>query len=66
MLGLSVGGQLKRITVCRRTGDADSSKGPTAQAGRSVRDLLSAIGDVCERYSIQSLLLATTERKQIW
>ncbi|XP_056892812.1 Fanconi anemia core complex-associated protein 100 isoform X2 [Takifugu flavidus] len=52
LLGLSAGGQLQRITTRRRTEDAGSSKGPTAQVGRSVGDLLSAIGDVCERASV--------------
>lgn len=31
--------------------DAPWSRGPTVPMGRSVRDHLSAIGDVCERYS---------------
>lgn len=51
LLGLSVGGQLRRITMRNKAEDADSSRGPTVQVGRSVRDHLSAIGDVCERYS---------------
>lgn len=33
------------------TEEADSSRGPAAQGGRSVGDLLSAIGDVCDRCS---------------
>lgn len=51
LLGLSVGGQLRRITMGNKAEDADSSRSPTVQVGRSVRDHLSAIGDVCERYS---------------
>lgn len=50
LLGLSVGGQLRRITVHNKTEKADLSSGPTVQVGHSVRDHLSAIGDVCERY----------------
>lgn len=51
LLGLSAGGQLRRITMRSRAEDADLSRGPTVQVGRGVRDHLSAIGDVCERYS---------------
>lgn len=50
LLGLSVGGQLRRITMQDKTEGADLSSGPTVQVGHSVRDHLSAIGDVCERY----------------
>ncbi|XP_041670822.1 Fanconi anemia core complex-associated protein 100 [Cheilinus undulatus] len=47
LLALSVRGQLQRITLPERREEATSS----TQAGRSIRDLLSAIGDVCERAS---------------
>lgn len=53
LLGLSVGGQLRRIAVRGEAEGAGPSRGPTGptvQMGRSVRDQLSAIGDVCERY----------------
>ncbi|CAG04431.1 unnamed protein product [Tetraodon nigroviridis] len=58
LLGLSVGGQLRSITVPSQAEGADSSRGPpgppgpTLQVGRGVRDHLSAIGDVCERASV--------------
>ncbi|XP_038591881.1 Fanconi anemia core complex-associated protein 100 [Micropterus salmoides] len=51
LLGLSVSGQLQRITLPVRREDARLSKVPSTQPGRSVRDILSAIGDVCERAS---------------
>jgi len=31
--------------------DVGSSRLPSSQIGRSVKDLLSAIGDVCDRYT---------------
>ncbi|XP_037611932.1 Fanconi anemia core complex-associated protein 100 isoform X1 [Sebastes umbrosus] len=52
LLGLSVRGQLQRITLPVGGEDAKLSKVPSTQVGRSVRDLLSAIGDVCERASV--------------
>uniref|UniRef100_A0A8C2ZL71 FA core complex associated protein 100 n=1 Tax=Cyclopterus lumpus TaxID=8103 RepID=A0A8C2ZL71_CYCLU len=48
LLGLSVRGQLQRIILPVGREDARLPKG----GGRSVRDLLSAIGDVCERASV--------------
>ncbi|KAM6964640.1 Fanconi anemia core complex-associated protein 100 [Tautogolabrus adspersus] len=48
---LSVRGQLQRITLPVRGKEATSSNVPSTQSSRSVRDLLSAIGDVCERAS---------------
>ncbi|XP_051273706.1 Fanconi anemia core complex-associated protein 100 [Dicentrarchus labrax] len=51
LLGLSVRGQLQSITVPVGREDAILSKIPSTQVGSSVRDLLSAIGDVCERAS---------------
>ncbi|XP_034716880.1 Fanconi anemia core complex-associated protein 100 [Etheostoma cragini] len=53
LLGLSVRGQLHRITLPSGGEDARLSKEPSALVGRSVGDLLSAIGDVCERASVQ-------------
>ncbi|XP_029312739.1 Fanconi anemia core complex-associated protein 100 isoform X1 [Cottoperca gobio] len=52
LLGLCVRGQLQRITLPVGREDATLSKVPSTQGGRSVRDLLSAIGDVCERASV--------------
>lgn len=51
LLGLSVRGQLQAIVlpVVERRDEALSNQ-PSAQVGRSVGDLLSAIGDVCQRY----------------
>ncbi|XP_020503818.2 Fanconi anemia core complex-associated protein 100 [Labrus bergylta] len=49
---LSVRGQLQRITLPVRGKEATSSNVPSStQASRSIKDLLSAIGDVCERAS---------------
>ncbi|KAI4807195.1 hypothetical protein KUCAC02_027022 [Chaenocephalus aceratus] len=52
LLGLSVRGQLQRIRLPVRTEDSRLSSGSDSQVGRSVRDLLSSIGDVCERASV--------------
>ncbi|KAL7372231.1 hypothetical protein ABVT39_012532 [Epinephelus coioides] len=52
LLGLSVRGQLQKITLPVGREDARLSKVPSTQAGRSIRDLLSAIGDICERASL--------------
>lgn len=49
LLGLSVRGQIQRITLPVEKEDTGLSKMPSTQVGRSARDLLSAIGDVCER-----------------
>ncbi|XP_037547060.1 Fanconi anemia core complex-associated protein 100 [Nematolebias whitei] len=51
LLGLTVRGQLQSIRSPVRRRDEGFSQPPSSQAGRSVRDLLSAIGDVCERAS---------------
>ncbi|XP_039991460.1 Fanconi anemia core complex-associated protein 100 isoform X2 [Xiphias gladius] len=63
LLGLSVRGQLQRITLPVGRKDAGLSSLPSTQVGRSVRDLLSAIGDVCERASV--LKTAVTSKNQI-
>ncbi|XP_022053310.2 Fanconi anemia core complex-associated protein 100 [Acanthochromis polyacanthus] len=63
LLGLSVRGQLQRISLPARRKDAGLSKLPSAQVGRSIRDLLSAIGDVCERASV--LKTAIKSKNQI-
>ncbi|KAK2884963.1 Fanconi anemia core complex-associated protein 100 isoform X1 [Channa argus] len=52
LLGLSVRGQLQRITLPLGREDARLSELPSTQMGRNVKDLLSAIGDVCERASV--------------
>ncbi|XP_059180888.1 Fanconi anemia core complex-associated protein 100 [Centropristis striata] len=59
LLGLSVRGQLQRITLPVGTEDARLSKLPSTQVGRSIRDLLSAIGDVCERASLLKTAIKT-------
>ncbi|KAM9424303.1 Fanconi anemia core complex-associated protein 100 [Pholidichthys leucotaenia] len=51
LLGLSVCGHLQRISLPGNREDAGLAKLPSIQVGRSVKDLLSAIGDVCERAS---------------
>ncbi|XP_040885075.1 Fanconi anemia core complex-associated protein 100 [Toxotes jaculatrix] len=63
LLGLSVRGQLQRIILPVGRKDAGSSNPPSTQVGRSVRDLLSAIGDVCERASV--LKTAIKSKNQI-
>ncbi|XP_054455183.1 Fanconi anemia core complex-associated protein 100 [Anoplopoma fimbria] len=52
LLGLTVRGQLQRITLPVGREDASLPKVPSTEGGGSVRDLLSAIGDVCERASV--------------
>ncbi|XP_006801024.1 Fanconi anemia core complex-associated protein 100 isoform X1 [Neolamprologus brichardi] len=52
LLGVSARGQLQRICLPAGRVDEGSSKLPSTQVSRSVRDLLSAIGDVCERASV--------------
>ncbi|KAK5850618.1 hypothetical protein PBY51_001481 [Eleginops maclovinus] len=52
LLALSVRGRLRRIKLPVRTEDDRLSSVSNSQVGRSVRDLLSAIGDVCERASV--------------
>ncbi|KAI3365587.1 hypothetical protein L3Q82_010673 [Scortum barcoo] len=63
LLGLSVSGQLQRIILPVGRENATLSKVPSTQVGRSVRDLLSAIGDVCERAS--ALKTTIKSRNQI-
>ncbi|XP_074518627.1 Fanconi anemia core complex-associated protein 100 [Halichoeres trimaculatus] len=52
LLALSERGTLQRIILPVRKQDATSSSEPSTHSGRSVRELLSAIGDVCERASV--------------
>ncbi|XP_068439579.1 Fanconi anemia core complex-associated protein 100 [Clinocottus analis] len=63
LLGLSVKGQLQRITLPVERQDASLPKVPSTRGGRSVKDLLSAIGDVCERASV--LKIAIKSKNQI-
>uniref|UniRef100_A0A3B5PYG7 FA core complex associated protein 100 n=1 Tax=Xiphophorus maculatus TaxID=8083 RepID=A0A3B5PYG7_XIPMA len=51
LLSLSVRGRLQSIRLPVRTQEDGLSKRPSSQVGRSVGDILSAIGDVCERAS---------------
>ncbi|PWA14144.1 hypothetical protein CCH79_00016773 [Gambusia affinis] len=51
LLSLSVRGRLQSIRLPVRTQEDGLSKRPSSQVGRSVGDILSAIGDVCERYT---------------
>ncbi|XP_072312546.1 Fanconi anemia core complex-associated protein 100 [Eucyclogobius newberryi] len=51
LLGLSDKGQLQSITFPQARREGESSTQWQTHAGRSVKDLLSAIGDVCERAS---------------
>ncbi|CAG5909240.1 unnamed protein product [Menidia menidia] len=51
LLGLSSRGQLQRISLPVRREDEGCSRHSSSQIGRSVKDLLSAIGDVHERAS---------------
>ncbi|KAM9837981.1 Fanconi anemia core complex-associated protein 100 [Aulostomus maculatus] len=52
LLGLSCRGQLQRISIPVGGENAGASKLPSTHVGSSARDLLSAIGDVCERASV--------------
>ncbi|XP_041819124.1 Fanconi anemia core complex-associated protein 100 isoform X1 [Chelmon rostratus] len=63
LLGLTVRGQLQWISLPVRREDTKLSKVPSTQVGRSVRDVLSAIGDVCERAS--TLKTAIKSKNQI-
>ncbi|GAA6219867.1 Fanconi anemia core complex-associated protein 100 isoform X2 [Lates japonicus] len=63
LLGLTIRGQLQRIILPAGREDTGSSNLPSTQVGRSVRDLLSAIGDVCERASV--LKTAIKSKNQI-
>lgn len=49
LLGLTVRGQIQSIKLPIRRQDTGLSRPPSLQVGHSVGDLLSAIGDVCER-----------------
>ncbi|KAM4624515.1 Fanconi anemia core complex-associated protein 100 [Polymixia lowei] len=51
LVGLSARGRLQRITLPKGRDDAGLSSLPSSQVGQRVRDLLAAIGDVCERGS---------------
>ncbi|KAG7226406.1 hypothetical protein INR49_013817, partial [Caranx melampygus] len=69
LLGLSVRGQLQRIILPAGREDAGLSTLPSTQVGRGVRDLLSAIGDVCERHlnqvlNISSLLVTSSDSEE--
>ncbi|KAM6896853.1 Fanconi anemia core complex-associated protein 100 [Xenentodon cancila] len=57
LLGLSARGQLSRITLPAGRRDVGLLRIPSSNVGRSVRDLLSAIGDVCERASVLKTLI---------
>ncbi|XP_047465979.1 Fanconi anemia core complex-associated protein 100 isoform X2 [Mugil cephalus] len=63
LLALSARGQLQRIRLPVQRNNAELPKLPHNQVGRSVRDLLSAIGDVCERAS--ALKTAIKSKSQI-
>lgn len=54
-MGLSTRGQLLKITLPVRNKDAETSSVPSPQVGHSVRDLLSSIGDVYDRYAHQEI-----------
>uniref|UniRef100_UPI003AABA2DC Fanconi anemia core complex-associated protein 100 n=1 Tax=Centroberyx gerrardi TaxID=166262 RepID=UPI003AABA2DC len=51
LLVLSASGRLQRITLPKGREDAGLPSLHSAQVGQSVRDLLAAIGDVCQRAS---------------
>ncbi|XP_034563455.1 Fanconi anemia core complex-associated protein 100 [Notolabrus celidotus] len=63
LLALSARGMLQRITAPVRRQDGASSNVVSTPEGCSVRDLLSAIGDVCERAS--ALKSAIKSKNQI-
>uniref|UniRef100_A0A665W9U6 FA core complex associated protein 100 n=1 Tax=Echeneis naucrates TaxID=173247 RepID=A0A665W9U6_ECHNA len=63
LLGLSVRGQIQRISFPVETEDTGVPKLPSIHVGCSVRDLLSSIGDVCERAS--ELKAAIKSKNQI-
>uniref|UniRef100_A0A3Q2YZ46 FA core complex associated protein 100 n=2 Tax=Hippocampus comes TaxID=109280 RepID=A0A3Q2YZ46_HIPCM len=52
LLGLSCRGQLQRISLPVGLHDGGSSHLPSPHAGRSIKDVLSAIGNVYERASV--------------
>uniref|UniRef100_A0A3Q2W4I9 FA core complex associated protein 100 n=1 Tax=Haplochromis burtoni TaxID=8153 RepID=A0A3Q2W4I9_HAPBU len=64
LLGVSARGQLQRICLPAGRVDEGSSKLPSTQVSRSVRDLLSAIGDVCERYASSVLKTVIKSKNQ--
>ncbi|XP_034050062.1 Fanconi anemia core complex-associated protein 100 isoform X2 [Thalassophryne amazonica] len=51
LVALSARGQLQRLTLPIRREDKGLPVLPSTQQGRSIKDLLSSIGDVCERAS---------------
>ncbi|XP_014911089.1 Fanconi anemia core complex-associated protein 100 isoform X1 [Poecilia latipinna] len=57
LLSLSVRGRLQSIRLPVRTQEDSLSKGPSSQVGRSVGDILSAIGDICERASVLKTII---------
>ncbi|XP_043959557.1 Fanconi anemia core complex-associated protein 100 isoform X2 [Gambusia affinis] len=57
LLSLSVRGRLQSIRLPVRTQEDGLSKRPSSQVGRSVGDILSAIGDVCERASVLKTII---------
>ncbi|XP_029934260.1 Fanconi anemia core complex-associated protein 100 [Myripristis murdjan] len=62
LLALSASGRLQRITLPKRSEDTGLPSLPSAQVGQSVRDLLAAIGDVCERASyLKSIIKSKTQ-----
>ncbi|KAM4716331.1 LOW QUALITY PROTEIN: Fanconi anemia core complex-associated protein 100 [Anableps anableps] len=52
LLSLSARGRLQRIALPVRRQEEGLARPPSSQVGRSVGDILSAIGDVCERASV--------------
>uniref|UniRef100_A0AAV2LFT5 Uncharacterized protein n=1 Tax=Knipowitschia caucasica TaxID=637954 RepID=A0AAV2LFT5_KNICA len=63
LLCLSDKGHLQSITLPLVQQDGECSRQPPTQGGRSVKDLLSAIGDVCERAS--NLNISIKSKNQI-
>ncbi|XP_041829565.1 Fanconi anemia core complex-associated protein 100 [Melanotaenia boesemani] len=57
LLGLSVRGQLQRISLPVKSQDEALSKLPSSHVGHNVRDFLSAIGNVCERASVLETII---------
>ncbi|XP_054877075.1 Fanconi anemia core complex-associated protein 100 isoform X2 [Poeciliopsis prolifica] len=57
LLSLSVRGRLQSIRLPVRTQEDSLSKRPSSLVGRSVGDMLSAIGDVCERASVLKTII---------
>uniref|UniRef100_A0A3P9Q6Q2 FA core complex associated protein 100 n=1 Tax=Poecilia reticulata TaxID=8081 RepID=A0A3P9Q6Q2_POERE len=57
LLSLSVRGRLQSIRLPVGTQEDGLSKRPSSQVGRSVGDILSAIGDICERASVLKTII---------